>query len=79
MSDNVIKFYPANAADDPDNVLEQSLGRFEDVLIIGWLKDDGGMDARASTGLVEASDLLWLIELFKHNLISGAYNALDDE
>lgn len=77
----VVKFYPKDAAKDPDAVLEQAIGRFEDVLIIGWDKQ-GKMDARASLGLKDGGDMLWLIEHFKHNLLNGDYSgfeAADDE
>ena len=37
---NVIKFYPKNAAENPDNVLEQAVGAYDEVLIIGWDKND---------------------------------------
>ena len=70
--DNVEKFYPANAAENPDNVLEQAMGRYTDVLIIGW-DVDGELDARATIGLKDGGDLLWLIEAFKFKLLSGEY------
>lgn len=70
---NVVKFYPANAADDPDNVLELAQGEYEDVLILGYDKD-GEMIAAASTGFEDAGAILWLIEQFKLNLLDGAYS-----
>lgn len=69
----IVKFYPADAAKDPDNILEQSIGEYDQVLIIGWNKD-GSLDARATLGLVDGGDFLWLIEKFKHNLLSGVYH-----
>ena len=69
---NVVKFYPANAAADPDNVLEQSLGEFSEVLVIGWDKE-GNFDARATLGLKDGGDVLWLIEAFKFKLMSGEF------
>lgn len=71
MSD-IVKFYPADAAKDPDNVLEQAVGEFSEVLIIGWDKD-GDFDARATLGLSDGGDVLWLIEAFKHKLLSGEF------
>ena len=68
----VVKFYPANAADDPDNVLEQELGEFSEVLVIGWDKE-GNFDARATLGLKDGGDVLWLIEAFKFKLMSGEF------
>lgn len=74
--DNVVKMYPANAAENADNVLEQAIGNFDEVLIIGWDKS-GMMDARATLGLKDGGDLLWLIEAFKTKLMNGDY--MDDE
>ena len=50
---NVQKFYPANAAEKANNVLEQCLGSFEDVLVLG-LDSDGGVDIRVTTTLTDA-------------------------
>jgi len=50
---NVQKLYPANAAESADNVLEQCLGGFEDVLVLG-LDAEGGLDIRATTTLSDA-------------------------
>lgn len=69
---DVVKFYPKNAAKDADNVLEQALGVYDEVVIIGWNKA-GNMDARATLGLRDGGDVLWLIEKFKLNLLSGVY------
>lgn len=69
---DVVKFYPKDAAKDADNVLEQAIGVYDEVLLIGWSKA-GNMDARATLGLKDGGDALWLVEKFKHNLLSGAY------
>ena len=68
----VVKFYPADAAKSADNVLEQAIGCFDEVIIIGWDKS-GDLDARATLGLKGGGDVLWLIEMFKHKLLSGDY------
>lgn len=68
----VIKFYPANAADEIDNVLERSVGQFNQAVIIGWDKD-GYLDVRSCTSL-NGSDVLWLIEVFKQKLLNGDYS-----
>lgn len=76
----VIKFYPKDAAKDADNVLEQAIGVYDQVLVIGWRKDaEGAMDARATLGLKDGGDLLWLIEKFKFNLMSGTYQGEPEE
>lgn len=68
----VIKFYSKDAAKDPDAVLEQAIGNYKDVFIIGWDKEDY-LDVRSNTNL-KANDLLWLLERVKYNLISGEYS-----
>lgn len=72
MTDNVEKFYPKNAAENPDNVLEQAIGDFDEVLVIGWGKD-GLIDARATTNFKDGGEVLWLIEVFKTKLMAGDY------
>ncbi len=69
---SVVKFYPKDAAKDADAVLEQAVGGFSEVLVIGWDKD-GEMDARATLGLKDGGDILWLIECFKAKLMNGDY------
>jgi hypothetical protein len=69
---NVEKFYPADAAKDPDNVLEQAVGEYSELLVIGWDKE-GNLDARATMDLKDG-DALLLLELFKLNLLSGEYS-----
>ena len=69
---NVEKFYSADAAKDADNVLEQALGRYDEVLIIGWDKD-GEFDARATLGLKDGGDILWLIEVLRTKLMAGDF------
>ena len=68
----VVKFYPQNAAEKADNVIEQAMGRYDQVLIIGY-DHDGKFDARATLGLKDGGDVLWLIETFKHKLMSGDF------
>jgi len=75
----VIKFYPKDAAKNADNVLEQAIGIYDQVLVIGWRKDaEGTMDARATLGLNDGG-ALWLIEKFKFNLLSGVYQGEPDD
>ena len=70
--DNVTKLYSKDAAKDPDNVIEQALGEYESVFMVGYDKD-GRLAARASTNISQ-SDILWLIESFKHDMLSGEYS-----
>lgn len=69
---NVIKIYPQNAAKDPDAVLEQALGKYDTVVIIGWDKD-GELDARASLNL-SLAEVNWLLDIFKAKLVNGDYS-----
>lgn len=68
---SVVKFFPKDAAKDPDAVLEQSIGQYDDVVVIGWNKE-GLLDPRASLGL-NSANILWLIEAFKAKLLAGDY------
>ena len=56
---SVVKFFPKGAAKDPDAVLEQAIGQYDDVVIIGWDKE-GLLDPRASLGL-NSANILWLL------------------
>lgn len=69
--DNVTKFYPKDAAKNPDAVLEQAVGEYESVFVIGWDKN-GYLDPRASTNLKQ-EQILWLIETFKMKMLRGDY------
>jgi len=73
MTAEVVKFYPNNAAESADMVLEQAMGGFSEVLLIG-LDNEGALDVRATLG-IEDRDLLWLIEVFKAKLLAGDYAA----
>lgn len=67
----VIKIYPEGSAKYPDAVLEQAVGVYESVFIIGY-DQDGKLDVRASTNLA-CKDILWLIETFKSKMLNGDY------
>lgn len=63
----VVKLHPAA---DPDEVLKAAEGVYESVVILGWTKDNG-FSGRSSLNL-ETGDVLLLIEVFKHALITEA-------
>lgn len=69
---DIVKFYPKGSAKDADVVLEQAVGQYSEVLVLGWDKN-GDLDARATLGLKDGGDLLWLIETFKLKLLNGDY------
>ena len=74
---DVVKFYPIDAAKDPDNVLEQAIGQYKSMIIIGW-DNDGDFDARATLNLKDGGDLLWLVELFKFKLLNGDFGEVKE-
>lgn len=58
-------------AANPDVVLKEAIGEYDSVMILGY-KPDGSFDARASLNL-NHEKILFLIEYFKHKLLSGDY------
>jgi hypothetical protein len=68
----IVKLYTKDAADNPDNVLEQAIGEYESVYILGYGKD-GYLDARASTNMTQ-EQILWLLETFKAKMMNGDYS-----
>lgn len=64
---NVTKLYPSNAADKADNVIEQAIGSYESILMIGY-DNEGILDVRASTN-IDRANLLWLIEKAKEMVL----------
>ena len=72
LKGNVVRMYPADAAKNPDAVLEQAVGEYEELFIIGWDKQ-GHLDARA-TSTLDAANVLWLIEKFKAKLLAGDFS-----
>ena len=67
MRGKVIKFYPKDAANKPDSVLEQAIGVYESVLIIGFDKR-GELNSRGSLN-VDQYNALMLMELLKRQLV----------
>lgn len=65
----VTRLYNAN---NPDDVLEQAMGIYQSVVIIGWAKDDEALECRASTNMSEA-DMIYVIEAAKHGMLSGEF------
>lgn len=71
MADNVVKFYPHNAALNPDVVLEQAAGVYEEVLVIGYDKV-GELDVRASLNF-DVKSIFFALEAFRHQVLSGEF------
>jgi hypothetical protein len=68
MTDNVVHLRPAK---DPDHVLEQAVGVYDQVFVIGYDKD-GGLDVRASLNF-QIKDVFFAIEAFKFRVLNGDY------
>lgn len=60
----IVQLFP-----DADAVLLQSIGDFEDVAVLGWMKADGTLHFVTSTGITTA-DLLYLIEKIKLEILN---------
>ena len=69
MTDNVVKFRPRNAADDPDTLLADMAGKFKDVMLIGWTHD-GDFAAFMSGGFDETRDVLFSLEILKAEIMA---------
>lgn len=72
MSASVYKIYPKEAYGKADTVLETALGRFKDVIVIGY-DHDGELEAAASNYFNDGGNLLWAMEKFKFSLLAGDY------
>lgn len=68
----VEKFYPKDAGKNPDYVLEQAIGLFEDVVIIGYTHD-GDLEVRSNTTFSEP-EMMNAIKTFEHNYYGGMYD-----
>ena len=62
--DKVTELYPTN---NPDYVLKQSLGEYESVLLLGY-DEEGDLSTMSSSNLTKG-DLLWMIEMFKQEIL----------
>lgn len=66
---NIVALRPEK---DPDYILQQGVGQYKDVLLLGYNKD-GMLYPTASSDLTTAQIVL-LIEQFKLNLLCGDYD-----
>lgn len=64
----VTKMYPKNAADNPDYVLEQAVGEYSAVMILGYDKQKK-LELRTSTNM-NRKEMLWIMERVKAIIIS---------
>ena len=73
---NVVKFTGETLLDlNPDDILEEAKGKLEKVMIIGYTDD--GEEFMASS-FADGMTAVWLLERFKHLLISIVDDDEDD-
>jgi hypothetical protein len=62
---------------NPDNVMQRSMGHFENIILIGT-NEDGHMEVRSSLNLT-VKDMLWMLEMTKQNILLTALSHDDDD
>jgi hypothetical protein len=62
---------------NPDNVMQRSMGHFENIILIGT-NEDGHMEVRSSLNLT-VKDMLWMLEMTKQNILLTALSHDEDE
>ena len=67
---NVISLMPEEATSN--EVLDTCKDEFEQVLIIGWTKEDL-MSAKSTAGL-DVKDIIYMVEVFKSVLITAGHD-----
>jgi hypothetical protein len=67
----VVRFYPREAAKDPDLVLEQAIGIYDRVVLVGYNKS-GALDVRASLNF-STRDIFFAMETFRFKVLNGDY------
>ena len=77
MIDNVIEFPKPEWIDDnaADVINDAANAKLKDVLVIGWT-DNGDFYYRGSCG--QLGDVLMLIEVLKHRLISQSLDRIEE-
>tara|TARA_R100000995_G_scaffold1494_1_gene993 strand:- start:2332 stop:2547 length:216 start_codon:yes stop_codon:yes gene_type:complete len=66
----VISLMPEEAT--ANEVLETCKDEFEQVLIIGWTKED--LMSAKSTASLDIKDIIYMVEVFKSVLITAGHN-----
>ena len=62
---------------NPDNVMQRSMGHFENIILIGT-NEDGHMEVRSSLNLT-VKDMLWMLEMTKQNILLTVLSHDDDD
>lgn len=67
-----MKVVQLNPLKYPDHILQEAMGTYKDVLLIGW-DNEGILDVRSTNGLTQAS-IIYLLESVKHKILNGDYD-----
>ena len=62
---------------NPDNVMQRSMGHFENIILVGT-NEDGHMEVRSSLNLT-VKDMLWMLEMTKQNILLTALSHDDED
>ena len=62
---------------NPDNVMQRSMGHFENIILVGT-NEDGHMEVRSSLNLT-VKDMLWMLEMTKQNILLTALSHDEDD
>jgi hypothetical protein len=65
--DKVTELYPDS---NPNYILEQAFSQYESLLLLGY-DEEGYLSSMSSTNLTKG-DLLWLVEMFKQEILLKA-------
>jgi beta-galactosidase GanA len=70
MTDKVISLRSPEKT--PEELLDECKEVFQDFMIMGY-DEDGNFNAALTKSFADGGDILWALELFKHNLMVGSY------
>jgi hypothetical protein len=73
---NVVKLYTANAANDPDAVLEQAVGVYDNLVVIGY-DTEGELEVRASLNW-DKQEIAYAVQTFLSKLYAGKYDGPEE-
>lgn len=71
--DKVIEFPQKKDYSNADVVLQEAVGDYKDVLILGY-NHKGEFAARATKMFADGGHILWIMERFKFGLLAGDYS-----
>jgi hypothetical protein len=77
ITDGDIFIDPDETLKNPDNVMQRSMGHFEDIILIGT-NENGDLEVRSSLNLT-VKDMLWMIEMTKQNILLNALSHDEDD